>query len=857
MDARRSLIVAVPVLLAILAPLLTTPRSASAQAIPRDEYLRFVPLEVPRVIRQAPSSGLFALYGDPLDPGYRDEAPLDGMDDRRHALFQELSVRFAPFMVQNTWAVPMDMKGFRDDGVAMRLNIDSWNLMTRPKRISESEEIAFFPITSVACEGDAPPPRELARDQVERLRRSDCRLQKLLEEYDPNRPTTAALRAEAKETFDDWFQVVWLDYPGRSPHEWNAFFSNPDGSLKQELRSLAKIYSHPFIRVVEGEAGADGYEFILQYWLFYPTNDGGNNHAGDWEHINVVVAPMDRVTRNFTEDEVRRLIDGEWLGVTGAEQLVIKRVDYYFHSKVFPLDFSRPNVYQSREAWKAEVDATPMTRQGVEFIWRYIRGMAYQDEAETLVNTHPVAYVGADNKGTDQILAKPGGVNRDSHGTFPGPGLYKDVGPGGATENIPSLFRHREWYAANEAGRTAMETWSRGGVVFFGQPERVEVIPDWERVYELAKRDVRVRAEWSWLYLPIRFGYPAVQSPFAGIVPHAETGNLSVIGPAFNNGWNRSGTTAQFTLYEPHVFPRFYQLGWQDGFINSWGYFNLTLPSLIMIPPLDFVWKFLGMPFRALAQSNYPTLFPSDKLPFRALGVQGGVGWMGVTEGYEDLFVQDPQFTEILANLVDFLRANGVEEGEAVLVSEESILETAFAPYFEVDFFVGEKFASQNRFRFSKSDMGFDLGFQDVAEPFRVRSDLNFNEWTGFLRFSLRSGRFQPYIKPGYGISWYRLEDITTNGEPIEDDRLDWITKFTWSLGAGFELIFIKSTARFPKGLDLSLVGEFVRAWNGLGLEISTLPLESLVLLGVTADELPRDRTVGRNMVFVGLNIGI
>jgi hypothetical protein len=48
-----------------------------------------------------------------------------------------------------------------------------------------------------------------------------------------------------------------------------------------------------------------------------------------------------------------------------------------------------------------------------------------------------------------------------------------------------------------------------------------------------------------------------------------------------------------------------------------------------------------------------------------------------------------------------------------------------------------------------------------------------------------------------------------------------------------------------------------VRAWNGLGLDIADLPLESLVILGVTADELPRDRTVGRNQFFLGFNIGI
>jgi len=831
---------------------------AGAQPIPRDEYIRFVPLEIPRVIRATPTSERLHLYGDPADPAYRDVDPIDGMDDRRFAVFKDLSVRFAPFLVQNTWAIPMDFKKFRADDVAGLLNVDTWNLMTRPKSLTSTEEVPFFPIAPVPCTGPVDISVNLSMADIARLRNADCRVQQLMEEYDPFLPATARLRTESIEIFEDWFQVLWYDVPGRSPKEWREIFENPvNETLRDKWRGFAKIYSHPFLREVLSPAGPEGYEFILQYWLYYPTNDGGNNHSGDWEHINVVVSPRDRVTRNLTEEEVLTLIDGEWSGATGDQELVIKRVDYYFHSKVMRLDFSSPNVYLPREEWQAVVKASDKPRQGVDRLWRYIRWMAYEDEAETRVNTHPVAYIGADNKGTDQIFQPPGGTNRDSHGTFPAPAMYKDVGPGGATEDIHSYFDHRQWFAADEAGRLAKETWSRGGVAVFGREDRVEVIPDWERIYELSKVDVAVRADWAWMFLPIRFGYPAVQSPFAGIVSHAETGNLSVVGPAFNNGWNRSGSTAQYALYDPNVFPRFYQLGWQDGFINDWGYFNLTFPSLIMLPPLDVVWKLVALPFRALAQQNYPTLFPSDKLPFRAMGVQAGVSWNKFSQGYEDLFVQDPQFTEILADVLGFLIDEGVEEGEGNVTFSEVDIQTAVAPYYEINFFVGGKFASQNRFKFSRSDMDWRLEFAGIEDPFLITSDLNFNEWTGFLRFSLSAGAFQPYIKPGYGISWFRLANIATQGELLADPDRDYTVKFTWSLGFGFEFLIVKSRAALPKGLDFSIIAEYVRAWNGLGLDISDLPIEALVLLGITAEELPRDRTVGRNQFVLGLNIGI
>jgi hypothetical protein len=98
---------------------------------------------------------------------------------------------------------------------------------------------------------------------------------------------------------------------------------------------------------------------------------------------------------------------------------------------------------------------------------------------------------------------------------------------------------------------------------------------------------------------------------------------------------------------------------------------------------------------------------------------------------------------------------------------------------------------------------------------------------------------------------------MATNGDLLSDPDLDYNVKFTWSLGLGFEFLLRKSRAALPGGLDLSIIAEYVRAWNGLGLDLADLPLESLVIIGVTADQLPRDRTVGRNQFFLGLNIGI
>lgn len=52
-------------------------------------------------------------------------------------------------------------------------------------------------------------------------------------------------------------------------------------------------------------------------------------------------------------------------------------------------------------------------------------------------------------------------------------------------------------------------------------------------------------------------------------------------------------------IYLPHWLPPIFPVGFQDSFDNSIGFFNLTYPILLNLPPLDFVWRFAAYPFRA------------------------------------------------------------------------------------------------------------------------------------------------------------------------------------------------------------------------------------------------------------------
>ncbi len=83
------------------------PMSARSQEIPRADYFRYVPLEIPLAYRETPASRKLQLFGDRESAPYTD-ADLDGIDDRRAEVLRRLALRFAPLLVRNSTAVPLD-----------------------------------------------------------------------------------------------------------------------------------------------------------------------------------------------------------------------------------------------------------------------------------------------------------------------------------------------------------------------------------------------------------------------------------------------------------------------------------------------------------------------------------------------------------------------------------------------------------------------------------------------------------------------------------------------------------------------------------------------------------------------------
>lgn len=797
---RRKQVATASLLLALIAALAGR---LDAQAVARDKYLRFVPLSYPKLYEQSGPSRAFALYGDPASPEYRDASPVDGMDDRRALVLKALAAKFAPIMVQNTVQMPMDFKRLMRVQKNTVLHVDTWDLSFAGGHLVRSDALDLLQAGSGSADDEA--------------------LLDLLDEFHPEHPRNESFTKAKRPGANDLFKVLFFDQKGEGPASWKAEYE--DGftrRLKAEFQDLAKAYAHPFIvEAAEGTGETAGYEFVLQYWFFYPINDGGNNHESDWESLSVVISPRDKVDGALAASDIEGILAGKGLDGSGAagEELVIKRVEYCLHHKLFVMDYSRPNVYLPRAEWEVQAGRTIEDRWGSRWLWETVRNRAYEDRAETRINTHPLAFIGGDGKGFDQILSPPGGTNRDSHGTYPFPGTFRGIGPMGASEGIHTsldLKRYLEVRGSpdNEFRERAFK---RNGVVDLGDPARIEIVPDWERIVDLVRTDPEARREWAWLVLPLRFGYPATASPAAGIISHAETGNLSCVGPAFNPRWNRVGETPKYEIYAPHRFPGNTPLDIQDDFRNDLGFLNVAVPFL-KLPPLDLAGRVLLAPFQSRTSKKYPVFMEQANLPFRFQGFSVGFESQALSDNFSYLVYFPTQLLEIYTRLLTVDPDYGsIETREDILVNRAKGLS------FRYSVFVGRRLVTENSIFHSVSTVGQDLYLTNGNRPFAIRSDLDLWEYRGSLRFNLATGGFQPFVKAGYGLAWYRLKNIATDGEPLEDPRTPWITKFPWHYGGGVEFLALK-TAK-PGGIDLGIRVDYLWVKHTLGFPIQEYDL--------------------------------
>jgi hypothetical protein len=773
----------------LLAVLFLATTRASSQAIPKPDYVTYLPREIMLPVQATGASRRFSLFGDSTVPGYRDDAPRDGIDDARGHWLHALAVRFAPWMVRNSVDFPMDVRRFIEGGEASTLFIDAFDLSHAHPRLLSTETIDFEKLGGA----DTTPDR---------------RLLQLVEQFAPDPP-----RVSTPPRPDlDIHHVLYFDMPGEDPASWNREFEGSvHGAIARKYLGFAKAFVHPFIAEVRRESfEPPRYELVLQYWFYYPYNDAGNRHEGDWEHINVVVTPRGQGTEPLVPAAMEALLAAP--PPTAPESLIIRRVEYYFHHWAFTADYLTPNVYAPRAEWDRQVAALRQERVGEREIWRQIRRQAYLDDEETHLNLHPVVFIGGDNRGLQQLIAAPTRLGRASHGSYPFPGLYKDVGP----QNTGELVRTRWDVFRATPESTATEA---SAVVRLDNPDRLEIIPDWERVLPLVRTDPVARRRWAWMVLPVHFGYPATRSPFAGIVRYAETGNTGAVGPSYNSAWNRSGAAAGYDAYIPHRLGSFFPASQQDNFWTGWGFFNLTLPTLVTLPPFDIAYRLLTAPLHGRSRNSYPALYGSEQVPFRFIGVQMGISSVTVP----DAFLNLAGFPEIGQPFLAQVFALAAPDSAFTVSASPPTVQRVSVPTYGISLFLGRRFASENTLRHSNSTMRSDILITTLPGLYPLDLNLEMWEYSGSLRYNLALGGFQPFVKVGYGRSWYRLTDVTFNGQLLGNGNTRWVRRAgllgslvpnTVHVGAGFEFVPLRGVGR----IDWGFRGDVTVYSHNLGL---------------------------------------
>jgi hypothetical protein len=817
---------------AVLAATVLTaaPLRAQEAEMTKQEYFQYVPLTYPRIVRQTAADSAFQLYGPAPGTGFPDVAPRDGIEDSRGRLLHALGVRFAPFMIRNTSNVPLDMQKAQAISGSTLLTLDRWDIHAGA-RVLGSETVNFADLGSEPC-----PAQTVSRDSLLALLSAekpieDCRVLQLLQRFNPNRPLEERFNTAAVPADADPFSVLYWNWPGYNPHTWKDAFEDPaTGRMRADFRPAISVYVHPFIVPVSTAADeAPRYEFILQYWFFYPYNDAGNKHEGDWEHINVVVSPMSQVGAPQSAAQIEAILRRAPDELDGTDPLVIRRVDYYFHENVIVVDYSAPNAYAPREEWRRQYTAQATEKVGADKVAAVVRFRAWADAAETRVNTHPIAYIGANSKGLDLFLYSPGAHNQDGHGTYPFAGIWENIGPADAAEELKKEFDHQAYLSEGAPLPDYVEP--------FDSAARVRVLPDWERVYAQVYADPDYRRDWAWFVLPIRSGFPAAKSPFAGIVSHAETGNLAPFTVTYNGGWNRSGASGGYHLYDPNRLHAAITSSPLDQVQNNLGFLNAPIVALITLPPIDVIYKILLLPVRRVF-GKFPVQYvPKSKLPVRTVSLGGGVLTANMDPEWTALLLAGPQLGEILGRYVA-ADTTLTPSGEETDVADNA---TSYAV--QIAFYLGKRWVTENSFHNSSSGLTISVPITDrPGDPFDVTGTLRLYELASSIRYNLLTGGLQPYLKVGYGWSWYQVTDLATDGEPLSDSEGPWIEQPTFfpgnnlwpnttHWGAGLEFFLVRSNAPILRGTDVSLKAEWASYHSKLGISF-----ENAALLGFESE---------------------
>ena len=743
----------------LAAQAIPTGRPRSAGEVARTEYLRFLPL-LPNFGVAAEGSRRFRLYGEYADPY---EAALSrtgaatpvvlhrtsrvpSLDSARAERLHALAVRFRPLMRRNSNSTPRaihDLLGLTyspaGDSLVCSgstlLHHDLWSTSGVAPVLAERRTIDLG-ISELRRCPRGPPIAPLPMSPA-----ADLAYQEVL---------FGGIEGDIPDRIKARQQVLFFDLPGRNTGEW--------ARTRVHLESLPPaVYAHLFLDRVSPADTPDSlqtYDPIVQYWFYFPGNDSGNDHEGDWEHINVHITTRARAASGQPSHwfpsvaELDAMLDPE---VPLGDSLIISAVDYYFHHYVAVLDY-KP-VYArtapeptggavtdadrellARFGHRDEHGTVPVSRRVYRAIERRISA------AEGRFETHPIGYIGGSTMSVIAAFRRPARArDQNSHGIYPFPGMWHGIGPMGAVEMV--------------RGRDPSDSTLASEFIDFA-PEEIRLIPDWEPLWQLLHRDASVRQRWGWLVLPVRWGFPVFESPLMRQIERYDFGGVAPIGPVYNPAWNRFGPGQNFHLYRIRTVSGAFQRSLLDIGHPSLGFVNLPLLLFTKAPPFNGIAShlMLGPAAAGLGPGNFEQ--------------QGGAL---LTHRYSAGIVHPLGGTlRLHRRVADSLAVARAAPGAATLTDRTVTTTHGHGAYVAYEVPVGRKYVATAtlifpvtrsflRYTYAQPEGG-PIVVDGSTEPWELSGDFG-------RRLPTIMHRVESRIRLGYGWTWYRYR-------PMSDDSV-------------------------------------------------------------------------------------
>jgi hypothetical protein len=706
--------------------LFLTPVLLSAQ-ITRENYYRHVP-PMPKLVAQTNASERLFLYGDQRSSEYRD-ANANGIDDQREQTLHRIAVRFSPILRRNNFSFPRNFK--RVLGSDDVLHVDVW----RAGQLQGSSQVR---LGWSEAGNKSSGSFDVALDSI--TRRHD--------------PAAAEPRYVKPNVYED--TVMFVDFPGKNPVTWRLAYRDAD-------QREATVYTHFFIHE-DTVASERRYQLVVQHWFFYPFNDSGNNHEGDWEHINVMVttgaAAQADAHGHLTESEVAAIIDDERSDV---DSLIIAAVDYYFHESVVTLDYiAARNTKAKPESW--------LTRLSIWADSSYIANAVRtrMTAADGALATHPIGHIGGNNKGPDELTSwKPrlagGAYNRNGHGTYPFPGTWQSVGALSSTEGLPGDFLPR----LSGANGPLTEIIADSQFVVFAD-SNIILIPDWERVQPLLLNNPAAQRDWLWLVLPMRWGFPVSKSPGGGAVPHTDLGNIAPESPPYQVTWNRVGTAVGWRRYDPHVVRvALAPTAPWDRLRNGVGLLNWPLGILGFMPgwnvaitqAMPWVTSALG-----LLGVEPPRTFRPGNEHFR---------FSSMTAGIQRQFGGD-EFARMLPPDTSSLYQREFQSSDLAIAESDRRQASANAIHLSLQLHYGPRLSTENTLSFGTRELSAAVHDGRGRSLGGVTGKVDVKDLTGGFRYAFArtpGGSLQLYARAGWGWAWYTVHNVVIGGNVVDYKR--------------------------------------------------------------------------------------